>query len=37
MNIAIAAATGILKEDMQGPSGVALIDSSIDELGKHLH
>ncbi|WP_281018651.1 MULTISPECIES: ATP F0F1 synthase subunit B [unclassified Minwuia] len=37
VNIAIAAATDILKEDMQGASGSALIDSSIDELGKHLH
>ncbi len=37
VDIAIAAATGILKDDMKGDSGAALIDSSIDELGKHLH
>jgi len=37
VDIAITAATSILKDDMQGASGVALIDSSIEELGKHLH
>lgn len=37
VDIAIAAATSILKDDMQGEKGVALIDASIDDLGKHLH
>ncbi|MDF1722031.1 MAG: ATP F0F1 synthase subunit B [Minwuia sp.] len=37
VNIAIAAATSILKDDMQGEKGTALIDRSIEDLGKHLH
>lgn len=37
VEIATAAATQILREEMQGDAGTALIDNAISGVGKHLH
>lgn len=37
VDIATVAAATLLKEQMQGDAGTALIDGSIGDIGKHLH
>lgn len=37
VDIAVAAAADVLKEEMKGKRGAAVIDNAIGDLGKHLH